>query len=571
MTRGLRTVVAVCALAALLLPTSGPPQVQPAATRLPPTPLCDWAMYGHDESRDFSTTCPTAPVPRTPAGMALRWFVKTAESVTATPSVAGGVAYVGTWDGTFYAIDVHSGQTLWTTVLGARRGDGARDQHRDDYGEITSSAAITAIGSRTVAFVGAGGSMYALDASRSAMPDAARVLWRFDVDPAHPTALGEVESSPVVWRDHPGGPLVIFGADSNQSSAFPGEGVWALDAATGAVAWHFNSETFTHHPLFGCGNVWSSPALSLDPANPDPRRRATLVFGTADCPDNGTQPCPADRSDPFCAPGSAYNPALRWQPYSEAIIAVDARDGTPLWSYQPHPPLSTDDDDFGASAQLMMLPKGELAVGEGNKDGAYSVLDLGSGRLIWRRIEEGNGNLQPGFAIGGFLGATAVSNIDGVARVFGASAITTPVVFDANNKPTPQLHPRDLVLPMRAFSAVDGTPAWQQAQAPSYAATSVARGVVWAGALDGVLRAEDARTGLVLWAFPLDGPISSGVAITDGAVIVGAGTSTVDAVFKACDHVPASLKPQCQASPLNPSINLLGQLSGIYAFGSTGL
>ena len=57
-------------------------------------------------------------------------------------------------------------------------------------------------------------------------------------------------------------------------------------------------------------------------------------------------------------------------------------------------------------------------------------------------------------------------------------------------------------------------------------------GVVFAGALDDVLRARDAATGRVLWSAPLLGPISSGPAIVGDSVYVGAGTSSSDACAK---------------------------------------
>ena len=36
---------------------------------------------------------------------ALRWQFKTSGRISATPVVANGVAYVGSWDGTLYAIE----------------------------------------------------------------------------------------------------------------------------------------------------------------------------------------------------------------------------------------------------------------------------------------------------------------------------------------------------------------------------------------------------------------------------------------------------------------------------------
>jgi polyvinyl alcohol dehydrogenase (cytochrome) len=581
-----RGLAALSALAALLaLPLAAPQPARAAAA----TPAgCDWPMFGGGPARDFASDCPLAPTAATVARLRPRWVVHTGDVVTAQPAVAGGTVYAGDWSGTLYAIDQASGRTRWTRVLGNDAPAPWTDSHRDDYGQITSSAAVAAVGSppRTTVFVGAAASMYALDAASGA------ILWRFDVDPQQPKGLGEVESSPVVWPATPtGDPWVLFGADANQSSDFPGEGVWAVDALTGAMVWHFNPEAYEGKPLYGCGNVWSSPALDLDPANPDPSRRAMLFFGLADCPDNSPTgslasigplslpaapgsappppaPCPSDGSDPNCPPGGSYDYSKRWQPFAEAVVGLDAATGAPLWSYQPHQ-QNTADDDFGSSAQVFTLPGGRRVVGEAGKDGSYQVVDrdigvaAGGGQPLWRRTEAGNGNVQPGQAVGGFIGNTAV----GGARVFGASAIDTPVTYDpASGAPRPQSDPAASAVSMHAFSAASGAPAWSGVQGPSYGASTYARGVVYNGALDGLLRAYDAASGRLLWAFPLGAPVSSGAAIAGSDVVVGAGTSDTDLEFKACDPFSAALGALCHAAPLDPQLNPLSRLGEIWDF-----
>lgn len=518
-------------------------------------------MYGHDAARTGTSSCPTAPSPGTVGGLLPRWALHTADVVTATPTIVDGVAYVGDWSGRFYALDVKTGTQRWAATLGLHRSGKDADRHHGAYGVITSSAAVTDVGGRRVVLVGAGDSLYALDNGR--------VLWRTDLDPRHPTNSGEIESSPVVWSGAPGGPVVFVGSDANQDSGYTGEGMWALSVATGKPIWHFNPETATHHGLYGCGNVWSSPALGLDAGNPDPARRAVLYFGTADCPNNSGSTCPTDGSDPYCPRGTSYNYAKRWSPYSEAIIAVSAVTGRALWSYQGHTPLNQDDDDFGAPAQLFALPDGRRVVGEGNKDGTYTVLDQATGRLIWNHPEVGNGNVQPGLAIGGFLGATAVMPVGGVPRVFGGSAIDTPISYNPATagfsvQPFGTLM-RNLT-PVAAFSGVDGAARWSVPQLYTYAPTTAANGVVYIGALDGIMRAYAAATGRLLWAFPVAAPISSGAAITDGAIVVGVGTSETDLQFKLCDRVPASARTLCRSTPLNTTINPLSNLAGVWGF-----
>jgi outer membrane protein assembly factor BamB len=52
-------------------------------------------------------------------------------------------------------------------------------------------------------------------------------------------------------------------------------------------------------------------------------------------------------------------------------------------------------------------------------------------------------------------------------------------------------------------------------------------GVVFVGSTDGIFMALDAATGQVLWLFPAIGAVSSGAAVSDGEVFVGAGTTAV--------------------------------------------
>jgi polyvinyl alcohol dehydrogenase (cytochrome) len=547
---------------------------------------CDWPMFGHDPSRDFASTCPTVPTAATAAALTPRWVFHTGHVVTAQPIVADATVYAGDWDGTFYALDLATGTPRWQTTLGNHAPAPWTDSHHDAYGQVTSSAAVATVQGRRTVFVGAAASLYALDAATGAY------LWRFDVDPQQPAGQGEIESSPVVWQLTPNGhPWVLVGADANQRSDFPGQGLWAIDAVTHQAVWHFNSEAYLGKPLYGCGNTWSSPALDLQPWHPDPARRAMAFVGMADCPDNSPsgslasagpvslpaapgqspgpprRPCPTDGTDPNCHGG--YDYAKRWQPYAEAIVGLDATTGTPIWSYQPHPPNSTADDDFGSSPQVFTLPSGRRVVGEGNKDGTYIVVDRDSGALVWRAAEQGNGNIQQGQAIGGFIGNTAVGTPTAHAapRVFGAAAINTPFTYDpATGAPVLQSDPSAPLTPMRAFAAADGAPQWRAVQGPSYGASTLAGGLVYNGSLDGLLRAYDAASGRLLWSFPLGAPISSAAAVAGANVVIGTGTSDTDAEFKACDPLSGPLFDVCHSAPLDPQLNPLSRTGAIWAF-----
>ena len=148
------------------------PALAPVPAAAGPAALgsCDWPTYGGNPGRTMTTSCPSAPSPATVGSMLPKWHVSTQDVVTATPTVVGGVVYVGTGAGQFYTFDLGSGATRWSTTLGPRRTDGHADRHTGSYGTITSSAAVAPVGRRLLAFVGGGDSLYALDATASAVP-----------------------------------------------------------------------------------------------------------------------------------------------------------------------------------------------------------------------------------------------------------------------------------------------------------------------------------------------------------------------------------------------------------------
>jgi outer membrane protein assembly factor BamB len=96
-------------------------------------------------------------------------------------------------------------------------------------------------------------------------------------------------------------------------------GLLALNARNGHRIWKFEPEEPGSDQ--GCGGVWSSPVV-------DPVAGQVYVAG-ANC----------------------TNPETGWGPRVEAVTAVDMATGSPLWSFQPHPP-NHDDHDFGATPNL---------------------------------------------------------------------------------------------------------------------------------------------------------------------------------------------------------------------------
>lgn len=540
-----RSLLLVVLLGALSLPLTG-------LGAAPACPAPSWSMYGHDLRHSFSQSPSCAAVtPATVARLVPKWAVHTHDSVSASPTVVGGILYVGSWDGTFYALDAATGQSRWTFHID--------DDHNVAFGRIVSTAAVADVAGiggnrqRVVVF-GGGAHLYALDAADG------HVLADLDVDPrtaadqarqaANPPTV-EIESSPAIVGDR-----VFFGMDVH-NDAHVGrtgllsarlvetrDGQWHLDPL-----WKFDPETAQTYAGaagltvgsgqgWGCGGVWSSPAVDT--------AQGLVVFGTASC-SNASQAMAAGEN------------------YAEAMFAVRLADGAFVWRYRPADAASTPadrqavadrDDDFGASANLLRTTDGRSLVGEGRKDASYYARDEHNGAAAWTTDAGQAGNLTSGFGIGGFLGSTAVQldSSNHAVRVVGATAIPIPqpVTASSVNKST---------WSVRAMDAATGKLLWEyRLTGPSYGATTIANGVAFVpDTFTSTVLALDAASGLPLWTAPVGGPPSSAPVVVGDSLYVGAGTRETDGEYKAFGH-----QLQQAASVLGP--HPLSPLSGIYAF-----
>ena len=448
-------------------PPPPPPPVDPPPTD--PTATSEWGcgswgMYGAGVGRTFSTECPTAISTSTARLLLPAWIKRMPRTVTASPAVVGGTVYVGDWSGTMYALRLSDGAERWRFQTESSPGAA--------FGPIVSSAAVTDVAiagtTRRLVIFGAGPRLYAVDAATGAE------VWVLDKSMGLPETPTEIESSPVVH-----GGIVYVGIDTHNQPATDTGGVrgglLAVDAGTGNLLWEFNPELAQAGQ--GCGGVWSSPTIDVV--------EGTVLLATANCT--------ADAS------------AFTWNAHTEAVTALDLLDGDVRWTFQPHGPNRAD-LDFGATPNVITLPgSAERLIGIGNKDAAYYAVDPSDGSLEWSASVAIPGNLGEDFAVGGFIGSTATWR----GGVFGGTAIGGP----------PWYH---------ALDGADGSRRWSGLAIPSYAGSAVVNGVVFSGDLTGLFKAFDASNGLLLFIFPLLGPISSSPAIAGDTVVVGSGTAASD-------------------------------------------
>ncbi len=188
----------------------------------------------------------------------------------ATPAIANGILYVGSYDGKFYALNAETGAVKWKFATEGERRFEARGLHgmqpktqtiADPFDIYLSSPVV---GQGKVYFGSGDGNLYALDATTG------ELSWKFktgDVIHASPALVDGVlfvgswdsyfyavdaATGKEKWRFHAGEDPLIHNQQGFQSSAAVVGGVvyvgcrdaqlYALDAATGKEKWKFDNQ-----------------------------------------------------------------------------------------------------------------------------------------------------------------------------------------------------------------------------------------------------------------------------------------------------------------------------------------
>lgn len=231
------------------------------------------------------------------------WRFETGDYVVSSPTVVNGTVYIGSNDGTLYAINAETGEQEWAFT--------------DPDHWIRSSPAVS---DETVYFgtengVEHEGHVYALDAASGEQN------WVTE------TAIGPSKSSPTV---------------ADGSIYFPGEGsgtgeragVYALDADTGAEQWHFE-EHLPASPVVMNGTVYvgsrrgndDSQIYAIDAESGD-------QVWESNAPDGDVRTAPAV-SDGLVYVGAGLNfPNDEDPPHDQTLYAIDASTGETEWTFE---------------------------------------------------------------------------------------------------------------------------------------------------------------------------------------------------------------------------------------------
>lgn len=537
-------------------------------------PAREWRTYAGSPARTFYNDRESILTPANAGLLRERWRFPTGAVVTGSPSVAvvdlpgegpTQVVYFQSWDGFVYAVRLADGSEVWRFETDLQPGAGFPNAGSAHLGRRDGS---------DVVFIGAGETMYALDAVSGAE------IWRFvagtgcvdaNGDPPGSCDYGdernEIESSAGLAEG-----LLFFGMDVNDVALGKG-GIYAVRVEDGGLAWFFDLQSgstcrpdpgelvtrfdpyhgeselglpagFRSRPgcdfpaeRIGCGDVWSSAALD--------EGRRQLFIASSNC-DTDLDPATGEPPPPM-------------PPNDEAILSLDL-DGNLVWRWRPRE-VDNDDLAFGAVPNLFSIRDGETeieVVGVGNKDGSYTVIDRDgvnerngvawddpdpSGLPYWRtRVVDGGG-------LGGVV-ATAAVDPDRRRVFFGTAPGTDPT-----HPQRPTVHALDmdtgaLVWDNGATADVDAT----------FSPTSAIPGLVFTGATlssrvrgfetEGDTGARVLRTSrLVVPSIGFGDAVASGAVVINGTLLVGVGIGFRGAVpgdpGNVVSYIPSPLVALC--------------------------
>ena len=341
----------------------------PLAAQVPPRGA-DWPLHNLDlaGSRFSPLTQITASNVKS---LTPRWLfqhgVIDGVSNQTTPVIVNGVMYVTDSRGSVYAVDAADGHLLWsydvTNQIGGGRAEGYIFRNRgvsyaDGVVYVAGGSFLFALDAKTgkpiPTFGTNGQASVILDVLRQRYPEAKTAI-----------SMGYwFTTAPQVHNS------VLYIGSTRSESHIPGGHVFAVDARTGKVLWHFNTvpqderdhgweiagPTWVGGERHG-GGIWETPAI--DPelgllyvavGNPfgDSRKRAGINL------------------------------------FTDSIIALRLKDGTLAWHFQQVHHDVWDYDSGGPPILFEMQVRGRLvkAVAEASKNGYLYILNRETGEPV---------------------------------------------------------------------------------------------------------------------------------------------------------------------------------------------
>ena len=509
------------------------------APKPPPAPRCTGAAARFDLKREpdiagwgfvpenthFIAGAAARLAPQDIPRLKLKWAFAYPGAVRARsrPTFAFGALYVGSQDGTVYSLDAKTGCIRWTFETTA---------------EVRTPVVIPAVPDVKTAYFGdLIGRVYAVDATTG------RELWRRRVDD-HPSAT--VTGAPVYYQ----GMLYVAVSSLEEGTADPTYpcctfrgSVVALDAATGEPRWkHYTIEdtprqvgvTKNGTKIFSPAGaaIWNTPTLDAP--------RGVLYVGTGN---NYTGPADSHSNSILAVDLTTGKTAWSWQ-----VVAGDAWNVGCMVGLDSCPKHSGPDFDIGSGTMLGTLPDGSQRLFVGLKSGLVIAADpiTHQGALWSNRV--GRGSIQGGIQFGmAYDGTRLYVPIADMANSMDAST-------KARDAGAGAARPGLYALDPASGKVLWSTPAENVCSGRAFcdsgilASIAAIPGAVFAGHMDGRIRAYDSESGHVLWQFDTTLPeatlgngTAKGGTIGGGGPVIHDGMLYTNSGYGLYFHMPGNL------------------------------
>jgi polyvinyl alcohol dehydrogenase (cytochrome) len=514
------------------------------APKTPIAPLCTGAAANFDRARVPTTVgwgqtpdnvhfvpadtakLAVSDVPR----LKLKWAVAFPNTmrVRSRPTFAYGALYTGSQDGTVYALDARTGCIRWTFKTSAEVRTPVMVQSSAETG-----------GQAPLAFFGdLIGRVYAVDAFTG------KEVWRVKAD-EHPSAT--ITASPVYHAGRlyvPVSSLEEAMADPKYPCCTFRGSMVAYEARTGKQLW----KTYTIKdkprqvgkskigtPVWSPSGaaIWNTP--TLDP------KRGVLYIGTGN---NYTGP--ADENSNAVMAFDLKTGKIRW---SWQVVPGDAWNVGCMIGLDTCPEPAGPDFDIGSGTMLATLPDGTDRIFVGLKSGQALALDPDAPLqgMVWTN-RVGRGSIQGGIQFG---------------MTYDGRRLYVPIADMKNSMDKSSEEREREAGPLRpglyALNPATGELLWKNTPDdvcygreycdPGILASIVGiPGAIFAGHMDGRIRAYDTETGQVLWNFDTSQPLPTlsgkagiGGSVGGGGPVVHDGMVYVNSGYGLYFHMPGNV------------------------------
>ncbi len=431
------------------------------------------------------------------SGLQVAWTLplkakSTYGAYAATPAIGNGVIYSQDLASNVQAIDLESGEVLWTKVY-------------EELDQGPNGATV------------AGGKVFGATPTKAFALDqeSGEEVW------STPLTRGPNEAIDMAPGYHDG-LVYVSTVPTLLNSEYPPGGVgvlWALDAETGKKVWNFNTVPETlwskkNAELNSGGGLWYPPSFD---------EKGFMYFGTGN-------PAPFPGTPRFPWGSSRPGPNL----YTNSMVKLDAKTGKMEWYYQ-QTPHDVYDWDFQNSPILTSAGGRALAIGSG-KSGVVVALDAETGKPVWKRpVGTHNGHDEDGLLA--MRGESSKIKIGSPVFPGTLGGVIAPMAADDTTVFVPVVeHPLipasgselsegpELTGELVAIDIASGAVKWtKKYPAAAFGAPTVVDDVVFMTTFDGIVHGLDAGSGGEVWQAALPAGSNSGLNASGDTLIVPAG------------------------------------------------